>query len=196
MKIYNRLAELGFLTPDEVFEAHESNKLPKIFESEENQERFKKQRERGLYEPVSGSRQEAGRPEGTPQKQKEKETTPVGASVINDQKFSISKFKDTLHDLDGLVEKVTAEYKKKFGIKRISKKHKSTIESITFSIVASNKKEDWGSKVEGFLQGTHEIDEKKALEVEKIKETHQLSNDLSALMYHCEFLEENSEEKV
>ena len=71
-KIYNRLAELGLLTPEELFEAYKTNQMPTGFDSEESQKKYKAMKKKGLYEPSGGGdalSPQAGRPTGTPQKQ-------------------------------------------------------------------------------------------------------------------------------
>jgi hypothetical protein len=53
-RIYTRLVELGVLTPEESIKALETNRLPTNEESIESQKEFKKLRDKGLYEPVTG----------------------------------------------------------------------------------------------------------------------------------------------
>lgn len=53
-RIYTRLSEIGFLTPEEAFTALDNGKLPLIDESEENQNNFKKLKDKGLYQPIAG----------------------------------------------------------------------------------------------------------------------------------------------
>lgn len=53
-RIYTRLSEIGFLTPDENFQALENGRLPLNEESIENQREFKKLKDEGLYEQVPG----------------------------------------------------------------------------------------------------------------------------------------------
>lgn len=53
-RIYTRLAEIGFITPEEVFNALDNGKLPLPDDSLENQEEFKEQKRKGLYQPITG----------------------------------------------------------------------------------------------------------------------------------------------
>lgn len=53
-KIYTTLAQFGLLTPEELFEAMESGKLPINEESIENQRKFKELKDEGLYLPLIG----------------------------------------------------------------------------------------------------------------------------------------------
>ena len=53
-RIMARLAEIGFLTPDETFEAMQTKRLPNKEESLEAQEEYKGFKDKGLYEPILG----------------------------------------------------------------------------------------------------------------------------------------------
>lgn len=53
-RIYTRLAEIGFLTPDETFNALENGKIPLKEESIEDQTEFKSLKDKGFYEPIVG----------------------------------------------------------------------------------------------------------------------------------------------
>lgn len=53
-RIMARLAEIGFLTPDETFEAMQTKRLPSKEESLEAQEEYKNFKDKGLYEPLVG----------------------------------------------------------------------------------------------------------------------------------------------
>jgi hypothetical protein len=54
LRVYTRLIELGILTAEEGVEAIETHRLPTKEESIESQEEFKKLRDKGLYEPITG----------------------------------------------------------------------------------------------------------------------------------------------
>ena len=53
-KVYTRLAELGVLTPTEALESIDNGRLPSKEESLENQEEFRKYKDKGFYEPIVG----------------------------------------------------------------------------------------------------------------------------------------------
>jgi hypothetical protein len=54
LRIYARLLELGILTPEEGVKAIETNRLPTSEESVTSQEEYKKLRDKGFYEPLTG----------------------------------------------------------------------------------------------------------------------------------------------
>jgi len=68
-RIYNRLVELGVLTPEEGIQALETGRLPNYDESIESQRKFQTLRDEGLFEPLIGSKgapsPNAGRPSGS-----------------------------------------------------------------------------------------------------------------------------------
>ena len=51
-RVYNRLVELGVLTPEEGIIALETGRLPDNDESLESQRKFKDFRDQGLYQPI------------------------------------------------------------------------------------------------------------------------------------------------
>jgi len=53
-RLWNQLAQFGLLSPEEVIQAHNTGRLPDAEESEVSQERYKKLRDKGFYEPVVG----------------------------------------------------------------------------------------------------------------------------------------------
>tara|TARA_R100000808_G_C2154735_1_gene165983 strand:- start:409 stop:2466 length:2058 start_codon:yes stop_codon:yes gene_type:complete len=53
-RVYTRMAELGLLTPDELFEALNSNRLPNKEDSMESQKKYINERDEGLYFPLVG----------------------------------------------------------------------------------------------------------------------------------------------
>jgi len=53
-RVYTRMAELGLLTPEELFEALNSNRLPNEEESKESQKLYIDNRDKGLYFPLVG----------------------------------------------------------------------------------------------------------------------------------------------
>ncbi|MAF42583.1 MAG: hypothetical protein CMI54_00245 [Parcubacteria group bacterium] len=53
-RVYTRMAELGLLTPEELFEALDSNRLPNKEDSMDSQKRYIGDRDEGLYFPLVG----------------------------------------------------------------------------------------------------------------------------------------------
>jgi hypothetical protein len=84
-RIFNRLMELGILTPEEGLKAIESGRLPTPEESELSQEKYRQLRDQGYYQPLIGGGAApsggAGRPAGTTGiPQTTKNVNPIGTS--------------------------------------------------------------------------------------------------------------------
>jgi len=53
-RIVTRMAELGLMTPPELFDAIETGRIPTAEESLEHQEEYRKQKDKGFYDPLIG----------------------------------------------------------------------------------------------------------------------------------------------
>jgi hypothetical protein len=152
-KVYTRLAELGMLTPDELFEINTTGIFPDKEVSIENQREHKKLRDAGLYEPLIGGssaqEQAAGRPSGTKAPQTTKKVSPqksVGS-------FSLTKIKETSLELSRLIDSVEEAYKLKYNHKRLSKANKSVAFEIVKQLISNEPIENWNSKVNNYING-------------------------------------------
>lgn len=177
-KVYNRLAEIGYLTPEETFEAYESNKLPLKEDSIESQKEFKKLKDQGLYEsPINKAKDagEKGRPSGTKAPQTTKKVSPIGAS----RHFSMSKIQENIKSMSKLISDVEASYKSKFNISRMSKANKKKSYDLACSIIKNVKKESWSDSIEKIFDGTLVFDDDLIKIQAEIAEDHNLYDDLS-----------------
>ncbi len=151
MKLYNRLAELGLLTAEETINAYKTHMLPEEYDSLVSQEEFKSLKKKGLYESLLAKPQDpAGRPTGTPQKQKKKKVTPVGMG--SEESYSMSKLKDVVNAADGLIEPVLSVYKKHLKINRASKKLRDAAKNTAFHIVQNEKMENWNKSIASYIE--------------------------------------------
>lgn len=201
-KIYNRLAELGLLTPEELFEAYKTNQMPTGFDSEESQRKYKALKKKGYYEPSGGGDAvgpQAGRPTGTPQKQKPKTPSPVGEKGGGNKntkaQFSTNKLGEVVKLADDVFEKAMASYKEKHDIQRLSKKQRPFVFKITEQIIANEKPENWLDKVDDYVAGKFDFNAERAMEIAAIEEEHQVEGIASALLLHSK-VEDIEEEKV
>ena len=153
MKVYTRLAEIGMLTPEELFETFETHSLPLSENSIEAQNKFKELKEKGLYEPIIGGQkkdalgQPAGRPAGTKAPQTTKKVSPIGAS-----KFSLQKISDNIKLVNDLSEAVESKYREINKIKRLSSKQKDLCWSVTESIISSKNSNEWQESIATFIE--------------------------------------------
>ena len=153
MKVYTRLAEIGMLTPEELFDAFETHSLPLSENSVEAQNKFKELKDKGLYEPIIGGQkkdalgQPAGRPAGTKAPQTTKKVSPIGAS-----KFSLQKISDNIKLVNDLSEAVESKYRELNKIKRLSSKQKDLCWSVTESIISSKNSNEWQESIATFIE--------------------------------------------
>jgi len=183
-KIYNRLAEIGYLTPDETFDAYETHILPKKEDNEVNQEKFLSQKKKGLYEPVAARTKnqlpgENGRPSGTKAPQTTKKVAPMKAT-----QFSVAKIKDTVIEANKLIATMEDMYKKKFKLTRLSKKKKEMVEAMAVQVCSTNKRENWENAAQALLDGSGGLDSKAVEEITEICETHAVDVLVGSILYN------------
>lgn len=197
-RIYNRLIELGILTPNEGIEALSTGRLPTPEESMESQEAYRNLRDKGFYEPImggpntqkelaSGSPSEqapkldnssmVGRPEGTTGiPQESKKMTPIGG-------FSLSKIHKYLTDSESLIKEVEASLRKKHNLRKMSKKQKEVAQEISRIIVANEAPENWNTKIETYIENPQDTDQDRIREIETIACEHNVNHFLASILY-------------
>lgn len=161
IKVYTRLAELGILTPEELFKAIETNSLPLAENSQVAQSDFKKMKDKGLYEPLlGGPKEEEGRPAGSKAPQTTKKVSPIGAS-----RYSLEKISDNIKQSNELLSSVEEKFREVKNIKRLSKKEKDLCWMITESIVASVSTEKWNESIEQFIENPMQMPDSDVLNI-------------------------------
>ena len=211
-KVYTRLLELGVLSPEEAFTAIDTGRLPDPKESEENQEKLKKQKDKGFYEPLMGgpySQQKMAKMKtaagpagnvGPEQGQKEIRTTeqqgrPEGTKGIpqqtkkvtpiggSEEKYSMEKIRENIILSQKLEEEVCANLRKKHGKRKLSKKQKEIASAITKIIIANEDTENWKNKINEYCNNPTDQNKKRILEIQNIATEHQVSDYLASLLY-------------
>ena len=148
LKIYTRLAELGMITPKELFETFKTKQLPIIEDSIDNQKEFKKQKDSGLYESTLNKPKEPeGRPGGTKKKQSTKKVKPIGASI----KYSLEKVQENINKANLVTNLVEATYKEQNKIQRLSKNQKNLCEKVVEALITNEPPDAWESKLAEYL---------------------------------------------
>jgi hypothetical protein len=210
-KVYTRLLELGVLSPEETFTAMETGRLPDPKESEENQEKLKRQKDKGFYEPLMGgpysqrkmakmkttgppaagpeqggprgvrTTEEQGRPEGT--KGIPQQTKKVTPVGGSEEKYSMEKIRENIVLSQKLKEGVCVHLRKKHGKRKLSKKQKEIASDITKIIIANENSENWESKMAEYCNKPADQNKKRILEIQNIASKHQISDYLASLLY-------------
>jgi hypothetical protein len=185
-RIFNRLIELGILTPEEGIQAIEKGRLPTTEESIESQQKFRDLKDQGLYQPVIGGAAgggTAGRPEGsTGIKQSTKNVKPIGSKAH----FSVNKIKDNILASQNLEEEVKSAVRKKFNVKKLSNQQKEDAEKLSEIIIANETPENWVLKIDQYLDKPFDQNQEQINNIQEIASEHQVTNYMASLLYHSQ----------
>lgn len=180
-KIYARLMELGILTPEEGLKALESNTLPDPTLMEEDQKKWKAQRDKGLYEPLVGGAKEgaeAGRPDGTAAPRK---ISPIGGKASEDL-FSIAGVRDNLIKSQSLEESVAKALRTKYGVRKLSRAQKTIASEIANVIIANEEPQKWMESVAQYVENPVDTNLERVNKVLNIAVEHQIDNYLASIL--------------
>jgi len=190
-RIFNRLMELGILTPEEGLKAIETGRLPTNEESLESQQKYKDLREQGFYQPLIGGAQSAGagRPSGsTGIPQSTKNVKPIGqgqqSKASFDEKYSVLKIKENLSKAQKLEEEVGAKLREMHNIKKMSNQQKEIAEQISHIIIANESPENWNDKISDYISNPVDSNEEAVKEIQEIAYNHQLDSYISSILRH------------
>jgi hypothetical protein len=179
-KLYNRLYELGVLTPEELFNAYETNQIPLFESAVEKQKEFKAQKKAGLFEPLIGNKAEAGRPTGTGTPKTKNTVAPKGG------KASLEKLQEIYPAMSSLTEAVQKAYKEKNSLARLGKNHKQFCEAIWEKIVVAESPDKWRESVASYVESPFKGETEQKAEIEELSDEHQIGLLEAALIYHAQ----------
>jgi len=181
-RIFNRLIELGILTPDEGVQAIKTGRLPTPEESLESQQKLRDFKDQGLYQPIiGGGASSAGRPAGsTGIPQSTKNVKPIGTNA----NYSVLKIKDTILAVQNLEEEVKSSVRKKLQVKKLSNQQKEDSEKILETIISNEKPENWKTKIQDYINNPFDQNKDQVNEIQDIALEHQVNNYLASLLYH------------
>ena len=182
-RVVAQLLQYGVLTAEEGLEAIESGRLPEPDESVESQKKFKDLKEDGLYSPLIGGSQEAGRPEGAKSPQTTKKVSPVGDNTVGNVKFSVEKIKENLLLAQKLESEVQEQLKLKYDNKRITNKIRSLSDEICKIVMANETPEKWIEKAGDYIVNPIDTNNNKIKEVQDIACEHQVDDYLASLLH-------------
>lgn len=190
-RIYNRLVELGVLTPEEGIQAIETGRLPNHEESMLSQEKFKSLKDKGFYQPLIGGAKigEAGRPAGTTGiPQSTKNVKPIGegnqSKASQEEKFSFLKIKENLAAFQKLEDEVGAFLRKKHGLKKLSNDQKNIAVQISELIVSNETPENWINQISNYIDKPFDKNQEVVKAINEIAFAHQLDHYLASILYH------------
>jgi len=214
-RVYTRMAELGLLTPAELFQALNSNRLPDEEASMESQKQYLNDRDDGLYFPlVGGSPTEnpameswkapEPKPLVAPKEQTKKSQTtspnngrPPGSKAPKEkemaakQKYSFEEVRANIVKSQNLEKEVEKELRKMHKRTRLTKAQKEIAQTIGHIIVANEVPKDWEKSVKKYCKTPVDQNEKQVKAVEEIAFEHQLDTFMASVLYHSKTEEKN-----
>jgi hypothetical protein len=181
-RIYNRLIELGILTPEEGVQAIQTGRLPTSEESVESQQKLRSFKDQGLYQPmIGGGGAQAGRPSGsTGIPQSTKNVKPIGTNA----NFSVSKIKENILAAQNLEEEIKSSLRKKINVKKLNNQQKESAERISEIIIANEVPENWTAKIEEYIEKPFDQNQEQIGNIQEIASEHQVTNYIASLLYH------------
>jgi hypothetical protein len=182
MRIYNRLVELGVLTPSEGINAIETGRLPDRESSIESQREFVNLKNEGLYDPLIGgkntSENGAGRPVGVENVSMRR----APASNVS-AKFSLSKVANNMSLAQELFKNVEGSLKKKHKLKKLSEEQKTVCEQIACVIISNETPQDWNSKIQQYLEKPIDQNPERISMIREIALQHQVDDYLASILH-------------
>lgn len=201
-RIVTQLAQFGFLTPEETFEAIETHKLPTKEDSLENQKEYRELRDKGYYEPILGGpetqkelakigaenkKQEMkqnGRPPGSKAPQTTKKVSPIGTGGLDENMYSLAKIRENTLAAAQLEESINSQLKKKFKIKELNEKQKEVLGGIVNLIMTDHEPSNWLSKSKEYVENPISQNPARQNELLDITFQHQVSDFIGAILLH------------
>jgi len=183
-RVYNRLMELGILTPEEGLKAIESGRLPDAESSIESQKKYKELRDQGYYLPVIGGNQQAGgRPTGsTGTPQATKNVSPIGTGKQSKAEFSAKKVGENFILASKLEDHVSDLIKEKFKIKKLNKQQKTIVNDISKMIVSNEDSTKWIESAASYIENPIDKNKENVNEVLEIAENHQVDSYIASIL--------------
>jgi hypothetical protein len=178
-RIYNRLIELGVLTPEEGLEAIETGRLPNFDDSIESQRKYQTLRDEGLFQPVIGGKANApspnvGRPTGSGGEDQ------VETSRASD-KYSMKKLVELMNQYDSLEKLVKSELRAKHGKKRLTNQQNEYASMLSEMIARNVAPKNWNSKnVQDFIENP--VDRQHFAHIDEVAASHDLDFKMATLL--------------
>lgn len=176
-RIYNRLMELGVLTPEEGIQALETGRLPSFDESLESQKKFKDLKQEGYFEPLIGGKgqsPQAGRPSGSSGEQQ------VETSRAS-EKYSMKKLVEMMNQYDSLEKLVKSELRAKHNKKRLTNDQNEYASMLSEMIARNVDPKEWNPKsIKDFIESP--VDRRSFGDIEEIAASHDLDFKMATLL--------------
>lgn len=195
-RVYTQLAQIGILTAEQTVDAIKTQVLPDKDEMRRGQEEYKKQREKGLYEPLIGGQKDDGtgggangRPSGTKgiSQTGTRKSGPIGTSKASTETaFSISTYTDCLRESEALAATVESALRKRHKIKGpFTEAQERVAAALARTIVSTQPRGQWVESVAATLLAPPVVSAEVGRELDDISVTFEVSPMDAALLRHC-----------
>ena len=197
-RIYTQLASIGFLTPDETFNALDNGTLPLSDESLENQQEFRKFRDKGYYQPITGGdylankladkkvkqteqkiSENAGRPPGTTRQQSTK--TP---RVLGNYQISVQKMIENVKKIDSMEKEIMVALCKKHKLKKLNEEQLVVAHDLAYLIVKNEELKDWESSVAQYIEKRKPQNQERLEQINLIAAEHGIETNIAAILFN------------
>lgn len=200
-RVYTRMAELGFLTPEELFNATKTGVLPTMDESVKSQRQFKQQKEEDIYFPqiynnssynpldaetpteenAEPSINQRGRPPSKDSGFNEVRTRRVGSV----EQLSIKSLQNVLHKFDDLKENVNKAFTKKYKVKKLTDGQKEITKSIALNISKNYELDNWEDAILKVVKDKNVIvNDDMQKSIDKISQDFEISDEFMSILIH------------
>lgn len=179
-KVFVRLGELGLLTPDEVFSALDTGRLPDAEQLKIDQQEYKKDRDSGLYQPLIGGAKagENGRPSGSGTPQTTKKISPIGTKAS----FSLKKLTANMKAAKELGNSVASLLKLKFKKKNLTEEQVDVATNISKIIIANEEPSNWLEKASAYVSEPIDKNPDRIKRVQALAAEHDCDDYLASLL--------------
>lgn len=210
-RIVTQLTSLGILTPTEGLEALDTGRLPTAEESLEHQEEYRKQRDKGFYEPLVGgpydnlklaktknsgqnngknpaANEPAGRPTNINTPLKTKKVGISRGSVEEEAKtkdlFYLSKIKDNMLLGSKLKNNITSFICKAKKIKELNEEQSKLVDEISHIIKANVESDKWNDKniIEKYVLNPINNNEERNKKLDELCISHSLAPEVAVYL--------------
>lgn len=184
-KVFVRLAELGLLTPDEVFSALETGRLPDPEQLQEDQQDYKKNRDSGIYQPLIGGTKDPaakvnGRPSGSGTPQMTKKISPIGTRTS--ASFSLKKLTANMLAAKEVGNAVASLLRAKFKKKSLTEEQVNIATDISKIIIANEPIENWKNKIQDYIDKPIDTNHERIKEIQSLASEYQCDDYLASLL--------------
>ncbi len=196
-QVITRLAEVGLLTPEEVFQAFETGRLPTKDESIESQTEFKSQKDKDLYIPLlnqgkddpaaAGAKPGAktpaapnGRPAGkTGIPQATKKPGKIGTGS-----YDFAEVAKIIKDRLEFKNSLAANIKKNNKIKELSLEQLSFVDDLAELVVLNEKPANWIQSAAKYLENSN-LKTPQQEEIKNLAVENEVDLKTAAILYHA-----------